>query len=103
MRITAAVAAMIGLCWLTGIGGNAIAADLHYKIGPMVGTRGNCRHVWKCGPGLCGWQEVCRQRCHGYLCYSLYGAYGPYGGRFLLGGIYRAARGDFDNELAKNS
>ena len=29
MRVTAGVAAMIGLCWLTGIGGNAIAADLH--------------------------------------------------------------------------
>src|SRR5262245_28435743 len=41
----------------------------------------HCRHVWICGPQGCAWKRVYPRACpDGVSCFSLYGAYGPYGG-----------------------
>jgi hypothetical protein len=46
-----------------------------------VRTGSGCRLEWLCGPIGCGWYHVCRSRCPDrYSCFSLYGAYQPYGG-----------------------
>jgi hypothetical protein len=40
-----------------------------------------CRSVWSCDRYGCDWKYVCARRCPDrYSCFSLYGAYGPYGG-----------------------
>jgi hypothetical protein len=55
----------------------------------------SCRVAWRCGRFGCEWHKVCPRRCpERYLCHSLYGAYGPYGGvgywsRYTGGWPYR--------------
>lgn len=40
-----------------------------------------CWLKWRCGPDGCGWRRFCQSRCPDrYSCFSLYGAYHPYGG-----------------------
>jgi hypothetical protein len=46
-----------------------------------VTAGGHCSRQWFCGPEGCGWQKFCRVGCPDrYMCSSLYGAYGPWGG-----------------------
>jgi len=45
-----------------------------------------CPSVWRCGRAGCGWRHVCARVCtEGISCGSLYGAYGPDGGRLYWG------------------
>ena len=76
----AIVATTIAGLWAIGACSNAGAVDLHSKVSQTVSILGTCRFAWKCGPEGCAPQRVCRYLCRGYFCYSLYGAYGPYGG-----------------------
>jgi hypothetical protein len=51
-----------------------------------VTAGGHCSRQWFCGPEGCGWQRFCRVGCPDrYMCSSLYGAYGPWGGTAYWG------------------
>ena len=76
MRILVIVIAMIFL-WMGSW--SSEAAQSAYSISYATTVPGGCQSVWRCAPRGCAWHRVCR-RCGGYFCYSLYGAYGPYGG-----------------------
>jgi len=78
------------LTLLTGIGLLAIGAAPSWGADVRVGVRGaGAPYCWRtqvCGPAGCEWRRQCWSACQGgresrYTCGSLYGAYGPWGGR----------------------
>jgi len=47
----------------------------------QVATLSTCRTVWRCDSFGCQWHKICPRTCPDrYSCWSLYGAYAPYGG-----------------------
>jgi hypothetical protein len=59
---------------------SAKAADLDLRASSADGVN-MCHRAWRCSPQGCGWRRICGSPCpDGYSCFSLYGAYGPYGG-----------------------
>lgn len=54
----------------------------------------HCETIQKCGPDGCRSRRVCGSPCpDGYSCYSLYGAYPPYGGTLYWGAYTDAGWG----------
>jgi hypothetical protein len=59
-----------------------------------AGLNPSCHKVWSCEVYGCIWRNVCARGCpDGISCYSLYGAYGPYGGVTYWGGYTSAGWG----------
>jgi hypothetical protein len=68
----------------------ARAADLQPNLDrrAVVGSSSwrGCHSVRSCGRAGCGWRQICPRVCtEGISCGSLYGAYGPDGGRSYWG------------------
>jgi len=60
--------------------GAEIQAGLHEPV-RRVTVISPCRTVSRCDSFRCSWHKICPHKCPDrYSCWSLYGAYAPYGG-----------------------
>jgi hypothetical protein len=90
----AMAAAVVGL-QATSHAARAADIGVYSREAPVrVAAGRHCSRQWICGPGGCGWQRFCRVGCPDrFMCRSLYGAYGPYGGTTYWGAYTSAGWG----------